>query len=122
MESEIILNGAIVAVLEVLLDQAAEIRLVDISPDDLLQRLHEGKVYIPEKAALAMQKFFKPGNLIALRELSLRRAASRVDDQMRAYMESRAIAGPWHVTERLLVCISGSPFSRVSPRTCSGAM
>ena len=100
-----------------LLDQAAEIRLVDISPDDLLQRLHEGKVYIPEKAALAMQKFFKPGNLIALRELSLRRAASRVDDQMRAYMETRAIAGPWPAGESLLVCVSGSPFGERLIRT-----
>jgi two-component system sensor histidine kinase KdpD len=100
-----------------LLDEAAEIRLVDITPDDLLQRLHEGKVYIPEKAALAMQKFFKPGNLMALRELSLRRAASRVDDQMRAYMETRSISGPWPAAERLLVCISGSPFSERLIRT-----
>lgn len=100
-----------------LLDQAAEIRLVDISPDDLLQRLHEGKVYIPEKAALAMQKFFKPGNLIALRELSLRRAASRVDDQMRAYMVTRAIVGPWPAGESLLVCVSGSPFGERLIRT-----
>jgi len=94
-----------------LLDLAVEIRLVDIPPEDLLQRLHEGKIYIPEKAALATEKFFKPGNLMALRELSLRRAAARVDDQMRAYMESRSIAGPWPVADRLLVCISGSPFS-----------
>lgn len=94
-----------------LLDQAFEIRVVDIPPEDLLQRLDEGKVYVPEKAALATEKFFKPGNLMALRELSLRRAASRVDDQMRAYMESRSIAGPWPVAERLLVCVSGSPFS-----------
>ena len=100
-----------------LLDQAVEIRLVDIPPEDLLQRLHEGKVYIPEKAALAMEKFFKPGNLMALRELSMRRAASRVDDQMRAYMESRSIAGPWPTAERLLVCVSGSPFSERLIRT-----
>lgn len=100
-----------------LLDQAFEIRLVDIPPEDLLQRLHEGKVYIPEKAALAMNKFFKPGNLMALRELSMRRAATRVDDQMRAYMESRSIAGPWAVAERLLVCVSGSPFSERLIRT-----
>jgi len=100
-----------------LLDQAFEIRLVDIPPEDLLQRLHEGKVYIPEKAALAMDKFFKPGNLMALRELSMRRAATRVDDQMRAYMESRSIAGPWAVAERLLVCVSGSPFSERLIRT-----
>jgi len=100
-----------------LLDFAVEIRLVDIPPEDLLQRLHEGKIYIPEKAALATEKFFKPGNLMALRELSLRRAASRVDDQMRAYMESRSIAGPWPVAERLLVCVSGSPFSERLIRT-----
>ena len=99
------------------LDLALEIRLVDIPPEDLLQRLQEGKVYIPEQAALATEKFFKPGNLMALRELSLRRAASRVDDQMRAYMESRSIAGPWPVAERLLVCVSGSPFSERLIRT-----
>ena len=100
-----------------LLDLAVELRLVDIPPEDLLQRLKEGKIYIPEKAALATEKFFKPGNLMALRELSLRRAASRVDDQMRAYMESRSIAGPWPVADRLLVCISGSPFSERLIRT-----
>jgi two-component system sensor histidine kinase KdpD len=94
-----------------LLDQAAEIRLVDIPPDELLQRLREGKVYIPEQAAWAAEKFFRPGNLIALRELSLRRTAARVDEQMRAYMEARAIPGPWPAAERLLVCVSGSPFS-----------
>ena len=96
---------------DLLLDQAAEIRLVDISPDELLQRLHEGKVYIPAQATRAMEKFFKPGNLIALRELSLRHTAIRVDEQMRAYMETRAIPGPWPIRERLLVCVSGSPFS-----------
>jgi two-component system, OmpR family, sensor histidine kinase KdpD len=100
-----------------LLDNAVEIRLVDIPPEDLLQRLHEGKIYIPEKAALATEKFFKPGNLMALRELSLRRAACRVDDQMRAYMESRSIAGPWPVAEKLLVCVSGSPYSERLIRT-----
>jgi two-component system, OmpR family, sensor histidine kinase KdpD len=100
-----------------LLDLAVEIRLVDIPPEELLQRLREGKVYIPEKAARAAEKFFKPGNLMALRELSLRRAASRVDEQMRAYMESRSIAGPWPVAERLLVCVSGSPYSERLIRT-----
>ena len=93
-----------------LLDRAEEIRLVDIPPEDLLERLREGKVYVPAQAALAVEKFFQPGNLMALRELSLRRAASRVDDQMREYMESRAIAGPWPTSERLLVCASGSPY------------
>jgi two-component system sensor histidine kinase KdpD len=100
-----------------ILDHAVEIRLVDIPPEELLQRLHEGKIYIPAQAAQATEKFFKPGNLMALRELSMRRAASRVDDQMRAYMESRSIAGPWPTAEKLLVCISGSPFSERLVRT-----
>lgn len=100
-----------------LLDLAADITLVDIPPEDLLQRLQQGKVYFPEHAALAMQKFFQPGNLLALRELAMRRAAARVDEEMRTYMESRAIPGPWPVTERLLVCASGSPFSEKLIRT-----
>jgi two-component system, OmpR family, sensor histidine kinase KdpD len=100
-----------------LLDEAAEIKLVDIPPEDLLQRLREGKVYIPEQAARAADKFFKPGNLIALRELSMRRAAARVDEEMRSYMETRSIAGPWPVAEKLLVCVSGSPFSERLIRT-----
>jgi two-component system sensor histidine kinase KdpD len=94
-----------------LLDLAFEIKLIDIPPEDLLQRLEEGKVYIPDQAAKAIEKFFRPGNLMALRELSLRRTASRVDDQMRAYMETQSITGPWPTAERLLVCISGSPYS-----------
>jgi len=94
-----------------LLDLAFEIKLVDISPEDLLQRLHEGKIYIPDQAAKAIEKFFRPGNLMALRELSLRRTAARVDDQMRAYMETQSITGPWPTAERLLVCVSGSPYS-----------
>lgn len=94
-----------------LLDLAFEIKLIDISPEDLLQRLREGKVYIPDQAAKAIEKFFRPGNLMALRELSLRRTASRVDDQMRAYMETQSIAGPWATAERLMVCVSGSPYS-----------
>ncbi len=94
-----------------LLDLAFEIKLIDIPPEDLLQRLHEGKVYIADQAAKAIEKFFRPGNLMALRELSLRRTAARVDDQMRAYMETRSIAGPWPTAERLMVCVSGSPYS-----------
>lgn len=94
-----------------LLDLAFEIKLIDIPPEDLLQRLHEGKIYIPDQAAKAIEKFFRPGNLMALRELSLRRTAARVDDQMRAYMETQSIAGPWPTAERLLVCVSGSPYS-----------
>ncbi|MDZ4185534.1 MAG: sensor histidine kinase KdpD [Desulfuromonadales bacterium] len=94
-----------------ILDLAFEIKLIDISPEDLLQRLKEGKIYIPSQAAKAMEKFFRPGNLMALRELSLRRTAARVDEQMRAYMETQSIAGPWPTAERLLVCVSGSPSS-----------
>lgn len=102
-----------------LLDLAFEIKLIDIPPEDLIQRLHEGKVYIPDQAAKAIEKFFRPGNLMALRELSLRRTASRVDDQMRAYMETQSIAGPWPTAERLLVCVSGSPYSeRLIRSTC----
>jgi two-component system sensor histidine kinase KdpD len=102
-----------------LLDSAFEIVLVDIPPEDLLQRLSEGKVYVPSQAARAIEKFFRPGNLMALRELSLRRTAARVDDQMRAYMETRSIPGPWPTTERLLVCVSGSPYSeRLIRATC----
>ncbi len=93
------------------IDEASEIELVDLPPDDLLQRLREGKVYMPEQAARAIQKFFKPGNLIALREISLRRTADRVDEQMRAYMETLSILGPWAAKERLVVLVSGSPFS-----------
>ncbi len=94
-----------------LLDLAFEIKLIDIPPEDLIQRLNEGKVYVPDQAAQAIEKFFRPGNLMALRELSLRRTASRVDEQMRAYMETQDIAGPWPTAERLLVCVSGSPYS-----------
>jgi len=94
-----------------LLDLAFEIKLIDLPPEDLIQRLNEGKVYVPDQAAKAVEKFFRPGNLMALRELSLRRTAARVDDQMRAYMETQSIAGPWPTAERLLVCVSGSPYS-----------
>jgi two-component system sensor histidine kinase KdpD len=68
-------------------------------------------VYVPDQAAHAIQKFFRAGNLTALREMTMRRAAERVDDQMRAYMRTRAIPGPWPAHERLLVCISPSPLA-----------
>ncbi|MBL8055332.1 MAG: sensor histidine kinase KdpD, partial [Anaerolineales bacterium] len=87
------------------LDEAGEIELVDLPPGELIQRLKEGKVYVPDQAARAIQKFFRQGNLTALREMALRRAAERVDDQMRAYMQTRAIPGPWSASERLLVCV-----------------
>jgi len=93
------------------LDEAAEIEMVDLPPDELLARLSEGKVYIPDQAARAIERFFRKGNLTALREMALRRTAERVDDQMRAYMQTRAIPGPWHASERILVCVSASSSS-----------
>jgi two-component system, OmpR family, sensor histidine kinase KdpD len=88
------------------IDAVTDIELVDLPPDELINRLQEGKVYIPDQAQRAIQKFFRKGNLTALRELTMRRAAERVDDQMRTYMRTRAIPGPWPASERLLVCIS----------------
>jgi len=93
------------------IDEASEIEVIDLPPDELLTRLNEGKVYIPEQASRAIDKFFRKGNLTALREMSLRRAAERVDNQMRSYMRTSAISGPWAATERLLVCISPSPLA-----------
>jgi two-component system sensor histidine kinase KdpD len=100
-----------------IIDEASEIEVIDLPPDELLVRLQEGKVYMPDQAARAIQKFFRKGNLTALREMSLRRAAKRVDDQMRSYMQTRAIQGIWAAGERLLVCISPSPLSERLVRT-----
>jgi two-component system sensor histidine kinase KdpD len=94
-----------------ILDRADEVELVDITPEDLIQRLKEGKVYIPEQAERAIANYFKPGNLTALRELSLRRTAQRVDEQMIGYMRAHAIAGPWEASERVLVCLDEHPGS-----------
>ena len=99
------------------IDEATEIELVDLAPPELLQRLREGKVYVPDMAARALEKFFNDGNLFALRELALRRAAERVDDQMLAYMQTRAIPGPWGAGDSLLVCIGPGPLSERLVRT-----
>src|SRR5512133_2493332 len=99
------------------IDEASEIEVIDLPPDELLIRLQEGKVYIPEQASRAIEKLFRKGNLTALREMSLRRAAERVDDQMRSYLQTRAIPGPWAAGERLLVCISPSPLAEKLVRT-----
>jgi two-component system sensor histidine kinase KdpD len=90
-------------------DQADELELADLSADDLLARLRQGKVYVPEQAAAAIERFFRKGNLIALRELTLRRAAERVDAQMRGYMAEAGIHAVWPAGERLLVCIGPNP-------------
>src|ERR1700751_4701204 len=90
-------------------DRADAIDLVDLTPDDLIQRLKEGKVYVPRQAERALQHFFSPANLTALRELALRRTADRVDEQLLAQMQAGAIPGPWAAGERILVCISEDP-------------
>lgn len=87
------------------------IEVVDLPPDELLERLKEGKVYVPEKSAQAMQQFFRKGNLMALREMALRYVARTVDGDIRTYMERHNIAGPWSTSPRLLVCISPSSSS-----------
>src|SRR3974390_229418 len=88
------------------LDRADDIELVDLTPEDLIQRLKEGKVYVPEQAERAVRHYFMPGNLTALRELALRRTAQRVDEQMVNYMRAHAIQGPWEASERVLVSVS----------------
>ncbi len=94
---------------DALLDEADEVELADLSAEDLLKRLQEGKVYVPDQAARAIQEFFRKGNLIALRELALRRTAQRVDAQMRGYMQEHGIRETWPAGERLLVCIGPNP-------------
>ena len=90
-------------------DRADAIELIDLTPDDLIQRLKEGKVYVPKQAERALEHYFSPGNLTALRELALRRTAERVDEQLLNHMQANAIAGPWAAGERILVCVSEDP-------------
>ncbi len=92
-------------------DLADEVELVDIPPKTLIQRLKEGKVYVPEQVERAMDGFFKEGNLIALRELALRRTADRVDAQMESYRSEQSIQGLWAARERILVCIAPNKLS-----------
>ena len=88
------------------LERADEIELVDIPPEQLQQRLHDGKVYVPEKIDQALQGFFKKGNLLALRELALRHTADRVDQDLRKVRGQGSEIEPWHASERILVCIA----------------
>ncbi|MBT2867062.1 DUF4118 domain-containing protein [Chromobacterium violaceum] len=90
-------------------DMADEVSLVDLPPDELLSRLAAGKVYLPQQAERAIKNFFRKGNLLALRELALRRTADRVDAQMRAYRADQSIKPVWHARERLLVCVGPGP-------------
>ena len=93
------------------LNKADDIELIDLTPDELIQRLREGKVYVPKQAERALNHYFSPGNLTALRELALRRTAQSVDEQLLTHMRAHAIPGPWPAGERLLVCISEDPRS-----------
>src|SRR5271165_2354277 len=92
-------------------NRADAVELVDLTPDDLIQRLREGKVYVPKQAERALEHFFSPANLTALRELALRRTAERVDEELLTEMQARAIQGPWAAGERILVCVSEDPRS-----------
>ena len=103
------------------LELADEIELIDLPPEELIERLRQGKVYIHDQIARAIQNFFSKGNLTALRELAMRIAADRVDAQMTAHMRSHAIAGPWPTHERILVCINESPVSKALVRTAKRA-
>ncbi len=89
-------------------ERASEVELVDLPPDDLLKRLTEGKVYVPDLAQKALQHFFKKSNLTALREIALRITADRVNTQVQSYRKSLATTGVWATSERLLVCIESS--------------
>ena len=94
-----------------IVEQADQVQLIDIPPNELIKRLKEGKIHMPMEAELALDKFFRPGNINALRELALRFTANRVDKELHDYMQEHDITGPWPVGERVMVCVSASPFS-----------
>jgi len=96
---------------DTVIEAADEIKLVDLPPEELLKRLHDGKVYVKDMAQSAVQKFFRPGNLLALRQLALRMVAGSVDEKMRSYMQAHAIAGPWQAKERVLAGVFASPYA-----------
>src|ERR1700761_822151 len=110
---------------DAVLDQADEIELIDLTAEDLLKRLKDGKVYVKAQAERALKHFFSPGNLTALRELALRKVAQHVDRDMVDYMQAHAIGGPWPAGERILACVSEHPSSaelvRRAPRGGGGA-
>ncbi len=102
---------------DAVMDRADEIELIDIPPDELRQRLTEGKVYIAEQVERALDGFFKKGNLIALRELALRRVADRVDAEMQTYRSQQSISSVWAARERVLVCIAPNNLAAKVVRT-----
>ncbi|MGQ0621714.1 MAG: ATP-binding protein [Panacagrimonas sp.] len=97
---------------DAMLDGADEIELIDLPPEDLIQRLKEGKVYVPEQARLALNQFFGRGALTALRELALRAAAEQIDAQMLEYKQRHAVADSWPTRERMLVCVNETDISQ----------
>jgi two-component system sensor histidine kinase KdpD len=101
------------------LERADEIVVVDLPPEELIKRLKEGKVYLPDNARRAIDQFFKLGNLTALRELALRRTADRVDEQMLSHLRQQGIEGPWPTAERLLVCVGGDELSEAVVRSAA---
>ena len=103
------------------LELTNEIELIDLPPEELITRLRQGKVYVADQIARAIQNFFSKGNLTALRELALRVAAERVDAQMTAHMRSHAITGPWPTHDRILVCINEFPAATAQVRTAKRA-
>ncbi|WP_028747268.1 sensor histidine kinase [Rhizobium mesoamericanum] len=88
-----------------IIDLADDIEIIDLTPDDLIKRLHDGKVYMSGTAERALTNYFTPGNLTALRELALRKTAQRVDDQLLTHMQANAISGPWAAGDRVLVSV-----------------
>ncbi|CAN5411079.1 sensor histidine kinase KdpD [soil metagenome] len=94
-----------------ILEAADEVELLDLAPDELLQRLRDGKIYAADQADIALHSFFRKGNLMALRELALLRTADRVDAQMQHYMQEHAIPKTWPTQERLLIGVGPSPLS-----------
>jgi two-component system, OmpR family, sensor histidine kinase KdpD len=106
---------------DTIIENADDVVLVDITPDELIARLKEGKVYLPDNARRAADNFLQPGNITALRDLALRRTAQRVDDQMTDYLRQKAIEGPWPTAERVLVCVGGSASSERAVRAAARA-
>jgi two-component system sensor histidine kinase KdpD len=92
-------------------ERADDVTLIDLPPDELLERLKQGKVYIPEQAAYALEKFFRKNNLVALREIALRRIADRIHEDVETARLGAAAKIPWPTNERLLVCVGPSPTS-----------
>ncbi len=97
---------------DIFLDRADEVQVIDIPFEELSERLREGKVYIPEQAQRAVENFFRRGNLVALRELTLTHAAHKMDSELLNYMRAKAISGPWPAGERVMVCVAPSPYAK----------